>query len=334
MHTSSLEYAYPGAAASHPGIAARRRGTLDSMGTDQMKVGGITVELTRADKVLYPDDGITKGDLAEYYRSVARMILPHLSSRPVTMERFPDGIADGRLIQKDAPGYFPDWITTTEVPRLRGGSVHHVVCDRAATLIYLANQACITPHVFLSRADRLDDPDQMVFDLDPPDGDFPAARRGALELRDLLERELRLAAYAKTSGGTGMHVHVPLSRRAGFDEVREFARGVADILAGRHPDRVTTEQRKDKRGARLYVDVMRNAYAQTVVAPYAVRARPGAPVATPVGWDEVEDEGLVPRDFTVRTIADRLRHVEDPWRGMRRRARSIGPLRRRLDVRT
>ncbi len=296
-----------------------------------MTVGGISVELSHTDKVFYPDDQITKGDVIEYYQAVADRMLPYLRDRPVTMARYPDGITGPRIIQKNVPGYFPDWITRVEV-RKQDGTLHQVICDKPATLVYLANQACIEPHVFLSRIDRLDRPDQLVFDLDPPGaGGFDVARRGALWLRSLLEGELGVTSFVKTTGGKGLHVHVPLTRREGFDEVRAFASAAAAVLAARHPDAVTAEQRKDKRGGRLYLDVMRNAYAQTVVAPYAVRARPGAGVATPLHWDEVTDPALDPGALSLRTVPGRLAAGGDPWAGLARRHYDLARLSRRLE---
>jgi bifunctional non-homologous end joining protein LigD len=296
----------------------------------RLRVGRRTVEISNADKVLYPDDGITKGELADYYRQVAAAMLPHLRGRPVSMERFPDGIKGERIVQKDAPSYFPDWIERVQVAK-EHGKLHHVVCEEAATLVYLANQACITPHVWLSRVDRPDQPDQMIFDLDPAGEDFEEARAAALSLRSLLD-ELELPAFAKTTGGKGIHVTVPLDRRAGFDAVRQFARDVAAVLTRRDPDGLTSEQRRDKRHGRLYLDAMRNAYAQTAVPPYAARARPGATVATPLDWSEVEDRSLRPSQFTIKTILPRLERSGDPWEGIRRQGRSLTKARKRLDA--
>jgi bifunctional non-homologous end joining protein LigD len=281
--------------------------------TAEITAGGISVPLTHAGKVLFPDDGLTKEDLARYYADVADMMLPWLRDRPVTMVRFPDGIGGQRFFQKNTPSYFPGWIRRVEVDK-EGGVVEHAICDKPATLVYLANQACIEIHGFLSRADKVKVPDQLVFDFDPPDGEhFPDVRRVALWARDLLDGELGLTSFVRTSGGRGLHVHVALNRRAGFDATREFAHQTADVLARRHPDVITTEQRKDKRGTRIYADVMRNAYAQTVVANYGVRGRPGAPVATPLSWQEVDHPGLEPGQFTVATIRGRLTSTVDPW---------------------
>jgi bifunctional non-homologous end joining protein LigD len=293
-----------------------------------MKVGRRTVEVSNPGKVLYPDDGITKGDLVDYYRRVAEFMLPYLRGRPVAMERYPDGIDSQRIFQKDVPGYFPDWTDRTKVKKEQG-ELSQVVCEDAATLVYLANQACITPHVWLSRADRPDHPDQLIFDLDP-EGDFEDARVAALWLRSLLE-ELELPSFAKTTGGKGLHLTVPLDRRADFDAVRGFARDVAEELARRHPDRLTTEQRKQQRKGRLYLDTMRNAYAQTAVPPFAARARPGATVAAPLDWSEVEDRSLRPSRFTIGSILDRLQQVDDPWKDLRRR-RSLSQAHKRLNA--
>jgi bifunctional non-homologous end joining protein LigD len=292
--------------------------------------GGITVELSHTDKMFFPDDKITKGDLIEYYASVADRMLPYLKDRPVTMARYPDGITGHRIFQKNVPGYFPDWITRAPVKK-EGGELHQVICDKPATLIYLANQACVEPHVFLSRIDRLDHPDQLVIDFDPPDGQhFEQARRGALWLKELLTDDLGATPFVKTTGGRGLHVHIPLDRAADFDEGREFALALSAVLADRHPDDLTTEQRKQGRDGRVYLDAMRNSYAQLVVAPYAVRARPGAAVATPLHWAEVDDPALDPAAFNLRTTAARLDSTDDPWTGLNRHRYSLAKLAERL----
>jgi bifunctional non-homologous end joining protein LigD len=295
-----------------------------------MKVGRRTVEVSNPGKVLYPDDGITKGDLADYYRRVAEFMLPYLRGRPVAMERYPDGIDGQRIFQKDVPDYFPDWIDRVKVQKEQG-ELSQVVCEDAATLGYLANQACITPHVWLSRADRPDHPDQLIFDLDPAGDEFEEARVAALWLRSLLE-ELELPSFAKTTGGKGLHLTVPLDRRADFDTVRGFARDVAEELARRHPDRLTAEQRKQQRKGRLYLDTMRNAYAQTAVPPFAARARPGGTVAAPLDWSEVEDRSLRPSRFTIGSILDRLEQADNPWKDLRRRRRSLSLAHKRLNA--
>jgi bifunctional non-homologous end joining protein LigD len=289
--------------------------------TVQVEVAGRTIEVSRPDKVLFPDDGISKRDLVEYYMRVAGVMLPHVRDRPVAMKRFPEGIRGHVFFQKQVPDHFPDWIPRTKVRTEQKGTQEHAVIGDAATLAYLADQACIEPHAWLSRADRLDHPDQMVFDLDPSTEDLGPVRNCARIIRDALE-EVGLTPYLKTSGSKGFHVAVPLDRAADFDTVRAFARGVAEVVAAGDPELFTTEQRKGKRKGRVYIDVMRNAYLQTTIPPYAVRALPGAPVATPLEWNEL---GRVePQTFTMANLFRRLAQRDDPWQGIGRRAHSIG----------
>lgn len=298
-----------------------------------MRVGRRSVEIGNPDKVLFPASGITKRDLASYYRDVAELLLPHVRDRPVSMHRFPDGIGGEDFYHKNVPDYFPDWIRTERVEK-EGGTLRQLVIDSAATLVYLADQACITPHAWLSRVDRPRHPDRMIFDLDPPGSDpesaFEEIRWAARRVKALMD-DLGLLPFVQTSGSRGLHVHVPLDRGAGFDEVREFARAAADLLARRHPGRLTTEQRRAKRGGRVFLDVLRNAYAQTAVVPYAVRARPEAPVATPLEWEELGRADLLPTSYTVDNLRRRMARKQDPWAGIGRHARSLRKPRRALD---
>ncbi|MEV5725104.1 non-homologous end-joining DNA ligase [Streptomyces pharetrae] len=297
-----------------------------------VRAGRRTVEVRRPGKVLFPGgDGhpeYTKGDLVDYYRSVAPFLLPHLRGRPLMLEMHPDGVDGPGFMQKNTPDTYPEWITRIEVPK-EGGTVRHTVCDDAATLVHLAGQACVTLHRWLSRGDRLDRPDRMVFDLDPSGDDFAPVRETAVLLGELLD-ELRLPSALMTTGSRGLHIVVPLNGRHDFDEVRQFARDVADTLAAGHPDRLTTAARKKDRGDRLYLDVQRNGYAQTAVAPFTVRARPGAPVAVPVAWDQLDDPGFGPRRWTLADAVDQAR--TNPWAGVMSRGRALGPARRRLDA--
>ena len=295
-----------------------------------MRVGRRTLDVSNRDKVFFPDAGVTKGDLVDYYQRAAEFLLPHARDRLVAMHRFPDGIDGQGFFHKDVPDHFPAWIRSERVEKA-DGHLRQLVLDDPATLVFIADQGCITPHVWLSRVDRIDHPDRMVFDLDPPGDDaratFDAVRWTARRLHELLE-ELGLVAFVMTSGSKGLHLHVPLDRTADFDDVRAFAIDAADLLAQRYPERLTREQRKAKRGDRVYLDVMRNAYAQTTVVPYAVRARPGAPVATPLSWDELGRADLHPRRYGLRNLFRRMAQKDDPWKGMGRRARGLdGPAR-------
>ena len=295
----------------------------------RLKAGRHNVVINRPDKVLFPKDGITKADLADHYRTAAPRMLPHLRGRPLMLDRRPDGIDGPAFMQKDVPDYFPDWVHTAELPK-EGGTVDYLLADETATLLYLADQACVTPHRFLAKADRPRHPDRLVFDLDPPGDDFAAALHAAKLLRELLD-DLDLPSAVMTTGSRGLHVLVPLTRSADFDDVRAFARAAADLLAERHPDRLTTEASKKARGGRLYLDVQRNAYAQTAVAPYAVRALPGAPVAAPLAWSELDEQGLHAQRWTLANIGDRLED-EDPWAGALSRGRSPAAAAKRLEA--
>lgn len=298
-----------------------------------VRAGRRTVEVHRPDKVLFPGGGgakeYTKGDLVDYYRSAAPFLLPHLRGRPLMLERHPDGIDGPRFMQKNTPDSYPDWITRVEETK-EGGTVCHTVCDDSATLVHLADQAALTLHRWLSRVGRENWPDRLVFDLDPASGDdFTAVREAARLLGELLD-ELKLPSALMTTGSRGLHVIVPLNGRQDFDGTREFARAVADTLAGAHPDRLTTAARKKERGDRLYLDVGRNAYAQTAVAPLTVRALPGAPVATPIDWSQLDDPDLTAGRWTIADAVEQAR--ADPWAGVMNKARALGPARRRLDA--
>ncbi|MFH8973464.1 non-homologous end-joining DNA ligase [Streptomyces sp. NPDC017890] len=302
-----------------------------------VRAGRRTVEVHRPDKVLFPEDPrgdggakeeYTKGDLVDYYRAVAPFMLPHLRGRPLMLERHPDGVDGPRFMQKNTPAHYPDWISRVEVAK-EGGTVRHTVCDDGATLLYLADQAALTLHRWLSREGQVDRPDRMVFDLDPAGDDFEAAREAARLLGELLD-ELKLPSALMTTGSRGLHVVVPLTDHQDFEDVREFARTVADVLAASHPDRLTTAARKKDRGDRLYLDIQRNAYAQTAVAPFTVRARPGAPVAVPISWDQLDDPALHARRWTIADAVDQAR--TRPWAGIMSRPRALGPARRRLNA--
>jgi bifunctional non-homologous end joining protein LigD len=295
------------------------------------RIGPYRVELSSPGKVLFPDSGITKGELVRYYRDVASFMLPHLEDRPLTLHRYPDGIDAADFYQQEAADYFPDWIETCRVPRAGNGGapVRHVLCNNTATLVYLANQAAITLHGWLSRAPRLTRPDRLVFDLDPADGDFDAVREAARQVAALMQ-EIGLTPFAMTTGSRGLHVVAPLRIGSGFDEVRELAREMARRLAHHHAEALTIEQRKKRRRGRIYLDIMRNAYGQTAVAPYAVRALPGAPIATPLALDELGEGRLDPRRWHLKNILRRLGQKGDPWAGIRRHAASAGRARRAL----
>ena len=287
----------------------------------------IDVEITHPDRVLFPVDGITKRDLVAYYDEVADAMLPHLRDRALNVQRFPRGIGEKGFIQQDFAGAMPDWMGRVQVPK-EGGTVVHLVAERRESLRWLANQSAITLHAWQSRRGRLDNPDRLVFDLDPSDTDFALVRATARAVAGVLD-DLGLARYVQTTGSRGLHVVVPVRPDVDFDTARQFARDVAEVVAADDPAHRTVEARKEKRGGRVYLDIMRNAYAQTAVAPYSVRARNGAPVATPLEWDELDTRSLRADRFTILDLPKRLSGQRDPWANMHRHARSLtGPVRR------
>ena len=286
-------------------------------------MGRHRVRVNRPDKELFEPGGVTKGELAEYYRSVAEPMLRHLRGRPLAVQRYPHGIGDpeGGFYVKNRPSYAPAWAGAVEVPSSTGAGKRMLVCDDAATLVWLADQAAITLHPWLSRRGSPANPDRLIIDLDPPGDDFAEVRRAARDVRDVLEG-LGLVAYAMTTGSRGLHVVAPIRPEIDAAQARDFAHVIAGLTARRRPSELTTLFRKRRRGDRLFLDYLRNGHAQLAVAPYSVRALPGAPVATPIAWDEL-DAVASAQTWTVRTFAERV--GTEPWRDMARRARS--PLR-------
>jgi bifunctional non-homologous end joining protein LigD len=277
--------------------------------------------ITHPEKVLFPDDGITKGELASYYEAVAAAMVPHIRARPVTMERYPAGIKAEGFFQKDVSKGFPEWLERVEVPK-KGGTVHHPLIGDTRSLLWVTNQNCITPHVWTSRAPDLYHPDVCIFDLDPAEEEPDVLRAAAIALRDLLD-ELGLPCWVKTTGSKGFHIAVPLDGKLGFGEVSGFAHTVGTLLVKRDPEHLTQEFHKVDRAGRILVDTGRNGYSATFAAPYAVRAKAGAPVSAPCTWEEIERGVVGPRTFTVRTMGERLEKVGDLWAEMRKRRRSL-----------
>ncbi|MBB6170533.1 bifunctional non-homologous end joining protein LigD [Nocardiopsis mwathae] len=298
------------------------------MAAQTIHVADHDIDVSNLDKEFYPDDHLSKGDVLDHYRAVADVMLPHLAGRPLTMRRYPDGIGADGFFQKDASDYFPDWLRVVEVPQRGDGSVNHVVCDDAAMLVYLVNQATIEFHVWLSTVDELDRPDWLVIDIDPPPGVSVATLRDVARRLRTLYRELGLTPFVQATGGRGYHVAAPLDRSADFRFVRDLAVGIADHLAEDAPESLTTAQRKERRGDRIFLDVNRNAYGQTFIAPYSLRARPGATVATPLDWAELGRS--TPNGHTHATIRKRLGHKPDPWATIDEQAATPATARDRL----
>jgi bifunctional non-homologous end joining protein LigD len=268
--------------------------------------------ITHPEKILFPEEGITKGELASYYEAIAPVMLPHLRRRPITMERFHRGIGSPGFFQKDVSKGFPDWLERVEVPK-HGGTVHHPIANDTRSLLWLANQNSITIHVWPSRTPNLYNPDICIFDFDPSkDDELDRLRAAALLLRELLD-DLGLPSWIKTSGSKGFHIAVPLNGKRDFGEVARFAHTVGRVLVSRDPENLTQEFHKVDRAGRILVDTGRNGYSATYAATYTVRARPGAPVSAPCTWEEIEKGEVGPKTFTLRTMAQRIALKGDLW---------------------
>jgi bifunctional non-homologous end joining protein LigD len=278
--------------------------------------------ITHPEKVLFPDCGITKGELAAYYEAVASLMLPHIAGRPITMERYPAGIDKKGFIQKDVTQGAPAWLERVEVPKKDGGTVHYPLVRDVGSLLWLANQNSVTPHVWTSRVPTLDHPDVCVFDLDPSRDDSASLWKAALAVRDLLD-DLGLPSFVKTSGSKGFHIVVPLDGAADFDAVWRFGHGAGAVLVKRHADLFTQEFIKADRASRIFVDTGRNGHGATFAAVYAVRPKPGAPVSAPCTWEELEQRRVGPQSFTLRAMARRIAEVGDLWATIERQRQSL-----------
>ena len=277
--------------------------------------------ITHPEKIMFPDDGITKGDLAAYYQAMAPVILPHIKGRPLTMERYPAGIGKKGFWQKDVSKGFPDWLERVKVPK-KDGSLHHPVITDEQSLMWVTNQNTITQHVWISRVPDLYYPDICVFDLDPSTDDAAAVRQAALGLRDLLD-ELGLPSWVKTSGSKGFHIVVPLDGKSKMDDVARFANHVGRVFVSLAPDHLTQEFSKVDRHGRIYIDTGRNGYSATFAAAYTVRAKRGAPVSAPCTWEEIEKGTVNPGTFTLRNMPARIKKAGDLWADMLRKKRSL-----------
>ena len=288
-----------------------------------VKINGKQIKITNSDRILFGKSGITKLELVQYYERIAPLMIPHIKNRPISMQRFPDGIGAEGFYQKDASDYFPSWIKRYNVKREdKTKVIHHVLCNDAPTLVYLATQAVITPHIWLSTVKSIHKPDQIIFDLDPSEGcSFDTVMFMAKRCRQLLQK-LGLHPFVKTTGSRGLHVTVPIIPERDFDAVRTFAREIAQILVNENPEHATLEMRLHKRQEKVFIDYLRNAWGQTAVAPYAVRAREGAPVATPLEWRELT-KSLMPQKYTIKNIFRRIARKGDLWKDMHASAVSI-----------
>jgi bifunctional non-homologous end joining protein LigD len=312
------EFARPGSATESNGAAKAAGPTTSAPKKGRAKASAAAAQrkmpvLTHPDKIIFPESGITKAEVFEFYKKIAPRLLPHLRDRPATLERLPEGVTEEgpHFWQKNAPEYYPSWIQRAELPTKDGRVVQYVLVNNIETLLYLVNQGTLTFHVWFSRIQDLARPDFVLFDLDPGPAKFADVVDVANALHGLLSKE-KIKAVVKTSGKTGLHVLTPWEGKGGYDEARAWALARAERLVEVHPDRATVERSKAKRGGRVYVDVMQNALGHHAVPPYVLRAVPAASVSTPLDWREVTPE-LDPRAFNLKTVFRRLaKQKKDP----------------------
>lgn len=296
----------------------------------QIKVGKYLIDISNEDKILFFKAKITKGQLIEYYTNIALIMISHIKNRPLTLRRFPNGIDKKGFYQKDAAEYFPSWIKTENIKKREGGIVHYVLCNHAATLVYLANQAAIELHPWLSRVPKLKNPDRMIFDLDPSPGvSFETVRWAATELKNMLEY-FELPAFIMTTGSRGLHIVVPLKQIHTFDFVKDFAQDIARSLIKKFPKKLTLEMLKKNRGKRIFMDTLRNSWGATGIAPYSVRAKEGAPIATPIEWKELAT--VTPQKYTIKNIMQRIAKKGDVWQDMQKNRVMLTNARKKLSI--
>ena len=293
------------------------------------KSGKYTIEITHPDFIVFGKSGITKVEMAHYYYDVADVMVPHIKNRALTMRRFPEGIRHEGFFQKNVADYFPSWIKRFAMKKQESGTVKYVVANNQATLVYLAQQYCIEMHPMLSKIDKVNYPDMLVFDIDPSDKKFFKVIDATLDLKKILE-SFDLVPFVKTTGSRGLHVVVPIRRTLSFDQARCMAREIAQMVVAKDPSTRTIEVRKQKRGTKVFIDVARNALGQTAVAPYSIRAQEGAPVAVPLMWKELKNPDLRSNTYTIKTVFKRLDKFGDLWKDMFKDARSCTLLYKKL----
>lgn len=278
------------------------------------------IDISHPDKCLFPEAGLTKEDVARYYQRIAEKMLPWAQDRPLTFKSYPRGIEEEGFFNKNIPDHFPESIRRIQVPlkASKKASTKMAAAETSADLIYFAGQNIIEIHAALAKAGALDKPDQIILDLDPSDGDFGKVRTVARHCLSILDR-IELNCFLKLTGSKGVHLHIPIRPEATFDDIKPLARKLAEAVVKESPDNATLEKRKENRGDKVFVDYLRNDTGQTVVLPYSLRARPGAPVATPIRRDELDTAALAPDQYSPKNLFQRLAQIEDPWEDFNRR---------------
>jgi bifunctional non-homologous end joining protein LigD len=296
----------------------------------KIKINDREITLSKTDKLFYPDAEITKADIIAYYRKIWENISPYATDRALVIQRFPEGINEQGFFQKKVSDYFPEWIETIKIKEKESNEeAEYVNCNKEETIAYLANQGSLVLHGWLSKKSNVNKPDKMVFDLDPSDKDFEKVRKGALLLKQFFDK-LNIHSYPMITGSKGIHVIIPLKEKDDFEEVREWAKQIAERVVKKDDRNSTTEISKSKRGNRVFVDYLRNSYGQTSVMPYSLRAIKNAPVAVPLNWDEVKDKELNPQKYTISNIFYRISQKQDPWKEMSKNAVDLAEIKHKL----
>ncbi len=297
---------------------------------EKIKINNKEISLSKTDKILYPDSDITKADIIEYYRKIWENIAPYATDRPLVMQRFPDGIQEQGFFQKKISDYFPGWIDTITIKEKESNEkAEYVNCNKEETIAYLANQGAVVLHGWLSKKSNLNQPDRMIFDFDPSGYDFEKVKKGALLLKELLD-QCYIHSYPLIRGSKGIHVIIPLKEKDDFDDIRNVAKQIAEIVTKRDDKNFTTETSKNKRGHKVFVDYLRNSYGQTSILPYSLRAIDNAPVAVPLDWDEIKDKELDPQKYNISNIFHRISQKQDPWKDMNKNAVDLTEIKDKL----
>jgi len=282
---------------------------INKRGNQELIIDNHHLAISNLGKVFWPDEGLTKGDLLRYYEKMAPMILPYLADRPESMNRFPNGILGKNFYQKNIDHQAPDWAETIEIDS-EEKQVNYLLCQNKETLLFMINMGCIELNPWNSRRDKLDYPDYLVIDLDPVEIKFDYVKKAALLVKETLD-ELGVNGYPKTSGATGIHIYIPLSGKFKYEQARLFGEILANLIYEKAPDFLSLERRPKKRIGRVYLDYLQNSRGQTLASVYSVRPLPGAPVSTPLFWDELERKDLMPRTYNLKNIFKRVSELGD-----------------------
>lgn len=289
-----------------------------------MKVQGHDIDAANQDKIFFPKIGLTKGDVLEYYQKISSKMLPHLQDRPLTMFRAPDGLKKKGFFQKNISDYFPSWIPSKKIKnKQKKGYTTSAICNDKAGLIYLADQGCLEFHIWLSKKDSLDKPDRLIFDLDPPKDRFDLVKQAAGDLKKVLQRH-KLPSFLMTTGSEGLHLIIPLKRTHSFEKVRNYAKKLIKELIEKHPKKYTEKSAKSGRSEKVYIDYLRNAYAQTHIAPYSIRAKENAPIAVPISWQDLQKKDFHSQYYHLKNAYNSIfKRRKDPWKGFEKKHVSL-----------